>query len=103
MKQLLSMVCILTLFSGCSQKTVEVIHPTAHTIDAKTKPMPTRTFSYEKVKANSTMTFKVDSAVLPWRDATWYRAKMNRCERNNRKLLVANTALNMQIRVLNHE
>ena len=100
MKKLLLSAVIAVLFNGCSQNHVEIISPKLHTIDAKTKALPTRSFDYEIVESNTTVTVKKNSVILPLRDARWIKAKLNRCIKNNRKLEVANKALNKQIGVI---
>ena len=91
LKSLAVLVLIVLFFNGCSED--RYITPKLTTIDPKTKTLPSRELEY-KITQDGNASMKL-------RDAKWLVAKMNRCVRNNKKLKVANRALNEQIRINN--
>lgn len=92
MKNIAMLVLILIFFSGCSTRT-ETVAPKLHTIDAKTKELkPCKTTYTISADGNVTLSLEEGRCII---------MKLNRCIRNNEKLMVANTALNEQILLLN--
>ena len=93
MKKTTALVLITLLFSftGCAKK--HTLTPKLKTINANTDKLH---------NCNTTYTIEKDGNVtIPLKDAKCIISKLKKCQKNTKKLIVANTALNAQIYLLN--